>query len=150
MHFVRRNRKSMEDVIICASHLRLCLRFTCLILILTSSQFSPSLCNNHSWGCLPQLGMKCRGEGILRMEDTVISEKEDANNLDFKNRTLLPSVFYVTCDVQFLFYNCDSMGQEIRWWVQNFLLYPSRFNAIFTIEMMLILIFIFKLHSLLV
>ena len=36
----------------------------------------------HSWGCLPQLGTKRRGEGILRMEDARTSEEEDTNSQD--------------------------------------------------------------------
>ena len=54
---------------------------------LTRSQFSASLCSehtysDHSWGCLPQLGTKHRGEGILRMEDARSSE-ENTDSQDF-------------------------------------------------------------------
>ena len=31
----------------------------------------------HSWGCLPQLGTKRRGKGILGMEDAGTSEEDD-------------------------------------------------------------------------
>ena len=53
----------------------------------TSSQFSASHCSehtysDHSWRCLPQMGTKRRGEGILRMEDAGTSEENDIDSQD--------------------------------------------------------------------
>ena len=53
----------------------------------TSSQFSASHCSkhtysNHSWRCLPQLGTKRRGEGILRLEDAETSEEDNIDSQD--------------------------------------------------------------------
>ena len=48
--------------------------------------FAAEASSDHSWGCLPQLGIKRREEGILRMEDAVTSE-EDTNSQDFNTPT---------------------------------------------------------------
>ena len=52
-----------------------------------SSQFTTSLCSEHTYsdhfcGCLLQLGTKCRGEGILRMEDAGTLEEGDTDSQD--------------------------------------------------------------------
>ena len=38
--------------------------------------------SDHSWGCLPQPGMKRQGEGILRMEDAGTWEDDDTDSQD--------------------------------------------------------------------
>ena len=48
----------------------------------TASHCSEHTYSDHSWRCLPQLGTKRRGEGILRMEDAGTSEEDDIGSQD--------------------------------------------------------------------
>ena len=60
----------------------------------------------YSWGCLPQPGMKHRGEGILRMEDAGTSEEDD--DIDSQDSN-------IPIDHGHLARNCSIMNVKISW-----------------------------------